>query len=125
MTDERLAEIKNHLEEVEIWRSAGEASLVIEGGYARAFLPECVAEIDRLRERIEQLEYMEARSAAEARAERERAEFWKAECAARAWLLKDREQAGHDYKCPECFEFPHLADCDLARLMTMPEEPKP
>lgn len=78
-----------------------------------------------LRERIEQLEYMEARSATEAEAERDRAEFWKAECAARAWLLKDREQAGHDYKCTECFEFPHLADCDLARLMTMPEEPKP
>jgi len=56
MTDERLEEIKAHLEEVEIWRNAGSGdTLILEGGYTRPFLPECVAEIDHLRAELERL----------------------------------------------------------------------
>lgn len=104
-----------------------------------------LAEIYRLRERIEQLEYMEARSAAGAKAERERAEFWKAETEKRAELLGRLEWAGVDGSggvvCPDCGWERHDPDeikrmvadgirihdpcCDLARLKTMPEEPKP
>lgn len=88
------------------------------------------AEIDRLRERIEQLEYMKARSAAEAKAERERAEFWKGETEKRAEFLRFCERGGSDTfgggVCPECGQaIGHDADCPMPRMMTMPKEPKP
>lgn len=77
--------------------------------------------------------------------ERKRAEFWKAETGKRVVLLAGLEWAGADgcgdTVCPDCGwerrdpdEIKrmiadgiriHDPDCDLARLMTMPEEPKP
>lgn len=122
MTDERLAEIKDWIDGP-LWRAL-----------SRDAARELIAEIDRLRERIEQLEYMEARSAAEAKAERDRAEFWKAETGKRVALLAALEWAGSDFDrtCPYCGSTDnkmnpgkHKMACALARLMTMPEEPKP
>lgn len=97
------------------------------------------AENARLNEKIEQLELLESRSAAEAKAERERAEFWKVEADKRVKLILDLESENTDpndiaesYYCPCCVAEidntgrpPHRDGCRLARLMTMPEEPKP
>lgn len=111
MTDERLIEIKGMPHKIHAER-------------------DLIAEIDRLHERIEQLEYLEARSAAEAKAERKRAEFWKRETEKRAGFLLEIERGGCDISgeavCPECTYWTgHAADCPMPILMTMPEEPKP
>lgn len=95
------------------------------------------AEIDRLcKENADQRRAIESWKAEEQawheerKALAKRAEFWKAETEKRAELLEGLQ--GDTCPNPECdgeftrYEGVNHADgCDLARLMTMPEEPKP
>lgn len=53
-------------------------------------------------------------------------EFWHGECEKRAEFLRDVEN-DTSRQCPDCWTYndEHNSDCDVPRLMQMPEEPKP